>query len=265
MSEFRIKVDLSDVMSVRGIITAQLFPQLRTAVSAVAQQTRIDWMDSVKDAKLWSGEKRAYMKSIQWRMVNDFEALVWSDYKLAEEIETGRPPRDLKKMLDTSLKVRISKKGKRYLYIPFRHNTPGSSATGQAMPVDVYALAKDLAPSSVVGRVRRVSGAGSMDVKTRKPVTVNQNKYAWGTSLPEGLKPKMKPHHATDIYAGMRKMDTSDGGGARSTYLTIRTMVQGSSKWIVPAKPGLYLAKGVAEKMQPAAEAAFRQAMRKSV
>lgn len=45
-------------------------------------------------------------------MVIDFEALVWADYKYAEEIEQGRLPKDLKRMLNTSLKVRTSRKKK---------------------------------------------------------------------------------------------------------------------------------------------------------
>lgn len=137
MAEFRIKVDLSDVISAKGIITAEIFPLLNQAVRMVAEQTSINWTESVERAKLWRGEKDAYKATIQWQMVSDFEALVWADYKYAEEIETGRPQKDLKRMLNTSLKVRMSKKGSRYLIIPFQHNTPGSNATGQAMPDEI--------------------------------------------------------------------------------------------------------------------------------
>lgn len=59
------------------------------------------------------------------------------------------------------------------------------------------------------------------------------------------MAPKLAPHHATDIYAGMRKMDTSAGKAKSSAYMTFRVMVEGSSKWIVPAKPGLYIVRDV--------------------
>lgn len=69
----------------------------------------------------YGGEKKLLTKRRQWQMVNDFEALVWADYKYAEEIEQGRLPKDLKRMLDINLKVRTSRKRNRYPIIPFQH------------------------------------------------------------------------------------------------------------------------------------------------
>jgi hypothetical protein len=258
MAEFKISVDLSDVISAsRGIIIAEIFPLLNQAVRAVAQQTRIDWLESVERAKLWRGEKDAYKTTIQWQMINDFEALVWADYKYSEEIETGRPQKDLKRMLNTSLKVRASKKGSRYLIIPFQHNTPSANATGKAMPEDIYAMAKGLSPSSIIGQTQRLSGTGAYDIKSRKRLTVNQNIYKWGGSL--------NGDSVGRNYAGMRRFDTSGGGPRHSTYLTFRIMSERSNGWIVPAKPGLFLAKTVAEAMQPRAEKVFQEAIKQSI
>ena len=67
MAEFRISVDLSDVIATsKGIITAEIFPLLNQAIRSVAQQTRIDWLESVEHARLWRGEKDAYKATIQW-------------------------------------------------------------------------------------------------------------------------------------------------------------------------------------------------------
>lgn len=256
MAEFRISVDLSDAITAgRGIITAEIFPLLNQAVRAVAQQTRIDWLESVERAKLWRGEKDAYKTTIQWQMINDFEALVWADYKYAEEIEQGRPPRDLKRMLNTSLKVRTSKKGNRYLIIPFQHNTPRANATGQAMPEEIYDMAKSLSPSTVTGQTQRLSGTGAYDIRSRKRLTVNQNIYKWGESL---LGDSIQ-----NRFAGMNRFDTSAGGARRSVYLTFRVMSEKSSGWIVPAKPGLFLAKTLTETMQPKAEKAFQESIKR--
>jgi hypothetical protein len=258
MAEFKISVDLSDVISAsRGIITAEIFPLLNQAVRAVAQQTRIDWLESVERARLWRGEKDAYKATIQWQMINEFEALVWADYKYAEEIEQGRQPKDLKRMLNTSLKVRTSQKGSRFLIIPFQHNTPGANATGQAMPDEIYDMAKTLSSSMVTGQTQRLSGTGAYDIQSRKRLTVNQNIYKWGGSLSGDSIPNR--------FAGMRRFDTSAGGAKRSTYLTFRVMSEKSNGWIVPAKPGLFLAKAVAEAMQPKAEKAFQEAVRRTV
>lgn len=261
MSQFKIAVDLSGIMQqARGIIDAEVLPRLNQAVSAVAQQAAIDWKEAVTRAKLWSGEKGPYVESIQWKMTGAFSAEVSSDYKYALEIDTGRPARDLKKMLDTSLKVRQTKTGKRYLIIPFRHQVPGADAVGQSMPADVYALARQLEPSRVTGRGKRLSGTGAMDIKTRKPMMVTARKYAWGESLPAGAAPGMQKKHA-----GMYRFQTSSGKAKSSTYLTFRIMMEGSPGWIVPAKPGLNLVKGVTDRLQPLAERAFSEAVKRDL
>lgn len=253
MAQFKISVDLSNVVLARGIIDYQVLPLLNQAVRAVSDAVEKNWIESVKNAHLWQQEKAAYIASIKTQETGPFSAVVLSDYKYAEEIELGRPQKDLKRMLNTSLKVRVSRKNNRYLIIPFQHNTPGNDATGQAMPDEIYDIVKRLSPSSVTGQQRRLSGTGAYDIKTRKRLTVNQNTYKWGGRF------------AIDNsrYAGMVRFDASGGGSRRSSYLTFRVMSEKSSGWIVPAKPGLFLAKAVAEAMQPKAEIAFQEAMRR--
>src|SRR5690606_5878487 len=125
------------------------------------------------------------------------------------------------RMLNTSLKVRTTTKGSRFLIIPFQHNTPGANAIGRAMPDDVYALAKTLTASTVTGQTRRLSGTGAFDIASRKRLTVNQNIYKWGSSL-QGYA--LHKH-----YQGMKRFDTSAGGPKRSSYLTFRVMSEKSN------------------------------------
>lgn len=266
MAEFRISVDLSPLLdAAHTAVNEQVLPLLNQAVRAVAQQAQIRWKEAVYRAKLWDGERTAYMDSIQMEMTGPFSALVWSDYKYAADIETGRPARDLKRMLDTSLKVRVSKDGRRFMYIPFRHSTPGNTAHGSDMPQHVYELARDLKPSRVTGHTTRPSGTGAHDPRTRKHLTVPQSTYAWGSRLPAGsMGPN--PKGKSDRFANMYRFDTTTPGGARSSaYMTFRTMSEGSSGWVVPAKPGLHMAQTVAQEMQPLAEQAFTEAMKRSL
>lgn len=264
MADFKIQVDLSALMEQKQVITAQVFPLLNQAVNAVAQQAAVNWKEAVLRAKLWSGEKDAYVATIRYEMTGDFSAVVMSDYKHAEEIETGRPARDLKKMLDTSLKVRQTKKGTRYLIIPFRHGTPGNNAHGPSMPQHVYDIAKDLKASKVTGQKQRPSGTGAMDIKTKKYLTVNQNVYAWGGSLAAGsMGPNMKGK--SDRFAGMVRFDTSTPGGSKSSsYITFRVMSENSKGWIIPPQPGLHLAENVAKELQPLAERVFQEAVKRT-
>lgn len=264
MLEFRIRLQLDGLPAVRAAIYQQVYPLLTEAVGAVAQQTALNWQAAVRDAKLWVGEKDAYAASIQVKMTGAFSALVWTDYKLAQQIEDGRPARDLKRMLNTSLKVRTGKRGQRYLVIPFRHSTPGKNATGPSMPEHVYKAAKKLEPSSVTGMTTRLSGTGAMDVKTRQFLTVPQRVYKWGGRLPPGMMGP-NPKGKVDRFAGMVRFQEPGKSPRYSQYLTFRVMSEDSRGWIIPAKPGLKIVKGVVDDMQPVAEEIFREAVKRSV
>ena len=256
---YQVRVDLGNVLAANQAIANALFPMVSKAVGAVAQHGAFQWKEAVSFARLWQVEKKAYIDSIQWQMVGPYAAQIRSDYNLAEQIESGRPARDLKRMLQTSQKTRMIQHGKnagqKYLIIPFQHQIPtasGEGAHGQQMPMDIYKLAKDLQPSFLLPK-------GSKSPATRLSAsghTVPQYSYSWGGSLPEGLAPKLKDHHATDIYAGMVRFDTSTPKAKNSKYLTFRIMREGSPGWLVAAKPGLNLAKTVSSGLQDTLEKA---------
>lgn len=273
MSQFKISVDMADVGAQAGaIINAAVLPRLNQAVRAVVTATQANWAESVHRARLWQGEKDAYAASIQAKMTGDFEGLVWSEYKYAREIDDGRPARDLKKYLDTSQKVRRTKDGRRFLIIPFRHGTPGSTAHAPAMPAEVYDAAKLLKSSKIVGQGQRAAGEVTslhpvwgtqplgkkkqtpflFDRATRQHVIVPRNIYQWGERL-AGL-PK-----SLSRYEGMVKT----GSAKHTQYMTFRIMMEGSKGWIIPPQPGQKIVAGVVERMQPLAERVFAEALKR--
>lgn len=255
---YNISLDLGSRLQLTAGINAQLLPLVNQAVNAIAQATAANWKESVFRAKLWSGEKDAYAKSITYRMTGDFTAVVESDYKYVQDIETGRPARDLKAMLNTSMKVRASKDGTRYLIIPFRHNTPGNSAHAKAMSPEVYAQAKALSLSTIIGHGRRLSGTGAYNIATKSPVTVRQRAYNWGSRLVGDNIPRNAQ--------GMVRMNTATGTGKKSSsYLTFRVISEKSKGWVIPPQPGQLIAKKVAADMQPKAEAAISEAIRRTL
>lgn len=258
MANFNISVELSGVLSVRQIIDRSLFPLVNQAVNGIAQETVAKWIEAIQRARLWSGEKDAYAKTVTYRMTSDLTAVVESDYKYASDIEEGRPPRDLKKMLNTSMKVRQAKDGSRYLIIPFRHNTPGNTAHAPAMSQNVFAQAKMLGLSKIVGHGRRVSGTGAFSLKTQSPATVRQRKYSWGDRLMGETVPRNQQ--------GMVRMNTATGEGRKSSaYLTFRVMSEKSNGWIIPAQPGQYIVRTVVTAMQPLAEHVIQEAFKRSL
>lgn len=276
MTDYSIKLDLPNVSDLNKIVNGRVFPLLEQAVRAIAQEARLNWIESIKQARLWSGEKERYIKSIKVEYWMDgLRADIVSDYKYASEIENGRPPRDLKQMLNTSTKVRRTKDGRRFLVIPIRHNTPGNTALAPAMPSSVYDLASQMELSRVDGTGTRASGEitgfGMQPSPTQTPYLSNigsrstylvpRNNYQWKGRLTRAqLAESGASKEEQRRYAGMVRMQESTGG---SQFLTFRTMVEGSSGWVIPAQPGLFIAKGVAEHLQPVAEAALQEALRR--
>lgn len=274
-TSFSISFDLGSKLDITAMVNKEVMPLLHQAVNAVGQQVVNNWKSEVMQAKLWSGEKDAYMQSITWKMTGDFSGVAEATYKYAGEIENGRPPRDLKKMLNTSSKVRRTTTGKRFLVIPMRHNVKKLENAG------LYGAAKALEASTVVGQGKRRSGevtylspnAGMVpapkskqsaylsDITTKKHMMVPRNHYAWGQKLTKADVGEVK--WAQGIY----RMNTSTPGGKSnsSSYISFRVMMEGSQGWIIPAKPGLGIARKVAADMQPKAEMVFSEAVKRTI
>lgn len=287
MITFKVSLDIGDLMGIKGAITKEVFPLLNQAVRAIAFQTSAAWKEAVlKQQGLWSGEKDAYAESISWKMTGDFTAVVEATYDQASGIESGRPGHDLKRMLDTSQKVRRTEKtGKRFLVIPMRHNTPGNGAHAKAMPPSVYEMAKVLAPSRIVGQGTRRAGevtslnpASGMapsanqtpfasNIRNQSRSVVNRNTYQWGARL---LGKKLKGIEGLTAderrrFSGMYRFDTGTPGAPSSQFLTFRVMMEGSAGWVTKPEPGRNIAKSVEETMRPLAEKAFQEAVKRTL
>lgn len=260
--------DLSGIADIQGIVDKQVMPAMRQAVNAVGTQLAINWQQEVLKAKLWSEERDAYAQSIKWTMSESgMSGYAEATYKLAEEIETGRPPRDLKKMLNTSAKVRRTESGKRFLVIPMRQSMKKLQSAG------LYGAAKSLEASSVVSAGKRASGevthlspkAGMTkaskqtpflsSVSSKKAMMVGKNNYSWGGKLTA----KQAGEHKW--AQGLTRFNTSAGKGKSSSYMSFRIMMEGQSGWVIPAQPGLFIAKKVVDDMRPKAEKAFSGAI----
>ena len=256
MPKYEISIDLAPLAQILGQSGNVIAQNVSKVVAAAAQSCWDRWTGAIMGAPgISAAEKLEYAGSVQIRSINGFEAEIWSDYKYASEIETGRPARDLKRMLDTSTKVRISAKGARYLIIPMRHNTPGNTAHAQAMPQSVYDIASQMQSSLITGQTNRLSGLNASNIATKAPITVPQNIYQWGGRLGAVVSKKGK----TDNYSGMVKMKESSGG---STYLTFRVMSEKSSGWIIPAKQGLLIVSKVVDEVRPLFDFAMEEAIR---
>jgi len=242
------------------------FPQLAKEVARVTAEAADQWRAYAQGAPLPGGgsvnvRSGGYLNSINARMVSDFHGRVESISPYAKAIEEGTGPRDLKTMLQTSDKTRVSAKGKKYLIIPFRWGTPGavSFQPVNVMPKPLHALAKRLDPSHVKGMTVRIGGTGK---------TVPQRLYHWGGRLKISDAQERallaKGVSATQIKRAQGMVNFRKpggvGGGAHSSYLTFRVMSEDSPGWMLKARKGLYPAKQTADQYRRIAEQRFSAA-----
>ncbi len=188
-----------------------------------------------------------YMRSIQRQVPyrGRLSGIVYSDWEGAARIEKGYAPFDMKPGLLRSSKAKQGKDGSRYITVPFRHNTPGSNATGASMPKSIYNQAKKLDLSSITGR----TPWGTFT-------------YQWGGRLPSspvGQRTKLPtggmnaPYTwKTGQYSGMVRM--GQPGGKRATgYLTFRRVSTKSdpNSWWHSGQPPKPVTAAVKEITEP--------------
>ena len=266
-----------------GALTRAEFPTLSYAVQRMAGYGQSIWQEYASGKPLPNGKviharSGRYMRSIMIRQTGDFSSEIYTDLPYAEGIEKGTPARDLKRMLDTSMKVRMSKKGKRYLIIPFRHGVPtntmrsdGKTSTGlNPMPESVFDAWKGMKKSRIVSVGRRASGNGAYDPRTRMPFMVRQRKYKWGDRMTEdqlrslGVSGRQLKHMKGMVHMQMRR-GLGQKGALHGQYLTFRVMSEDSQGWLVKAREGAWPAKTSAEQLRPVAEKAFAKAVENDI
>lgn len=266
-TRFSIEIDLGGLIPEGAPINDTVFPNLANAVTKVTAGVQRQWVGFAMGEALPNGETittrtGTYARSIQTRRLGDFRSEVYSDSPHANVVERGAPERDLKRMLDTSFKVRVTSRGKRYLIIPFRWGTPGTVGFRNVMPDVAHAFTRQMAPSSITRVFRRRSGTGAFDPHTRRPVTVAARRYLWGDRLSSSALAGMGiTGSAARHMAGMVRMQRPTSRGTHTTYLTFRVMHEDSRGWIARAIPGKWPARTTADLFRPVAERAFRAAV----
>ena len=271
---FRISIELGHLIPEGAPLNSSSFPTLSHAVKMIAEAAHQQWSayasgEPMPNGKTIQSRTGEYARSIQLRQLGEFSAEVYSDLAYAVAIEEGSPARDLKTILNSSMKVRLTKDGRRYLIIPFRWNHP-NSVLGQQMPESVWDWwhQPSMKASAIVGTYKRISGTGAFDIKTRRRATVPGWRYQWGTRLSSGdLSGMGVSGNTAQRLAGMinfRKPGAS-GGSSHSQFVNFRTMIEGGKGWLAPAKDGKWPAQTTANQLRPVAEEAFARAVEEDV
>lgn len=226
-------------------------------VKDIAEAARAEWLRLAGESLHTTRE--TYMQSIQPVAMAPGQATISLVGALANVVENDMPEMDLRTTLlgPNSQHKKQAKDGHYYLAVPFRHAVPNKegSAGANVGPQMGKAYAGVVADHKKLGReVYRKA-------KHLKPSIGEPHKQTrWGERLAQkvGGAPLLKPHHKSDIYAGMVKVQKTYGKATQSKYMTFRTISEANPEgWIRPATQGKHLAEQVAKFVEEIAPASF--------
>jgi hypothetical protein len=185
--------------------------------------------------------------------------------ELPNSLESGMGGYDMKPGLLKGRNAKDSKSagGGRYNTVPFRHGT--AKSTGHAGPPMGSAMAKagmSRSEAEMLGK-RINKAAKKLEASTTH---ATQNKTMWGQRLARrtGGVSKLKPHHKTDIYAGMVRMTKTYKKKTQSKYMTFRRVSTNSpgASWMHPGFTGKLFFPKAAKRAQHHARLIFSGAVR---
>lgn len=231
---------------------------LTAAVQSAAEYVQATWQQVVmgsetipgaKPVKLNINLRRLYADNIitdkQLAGMGSVSQRVIAAKKIAEQLEYGTGPWDMKPMLLNGPKARVGKNGK-YNIIPFRHGTSSNHAPDnnfKTMPQRVYQQARDLKAS----------------VKTA-------NGMKWGGRLPAqgpaGHNPTSGYQHKNNKHEGMVRIEKTYAKATQSQYMTFRIVSEKSDpgSWIHPGYEAHNITRAVTDYCRPAVEKMIQDA-----
>lgn len=246
-----------EIHNLEDVVPAEildLFPAsvLHELLADLADAARSEWI-RLAQSRL-NTSRGDYIRGIQPVVMGIGQATVSLVGVVPHIVEDDTDTMDLREIL-LGPQVPIGSPGKKeaadggfYRSIPFKHGTPSSrGAAGLQMG---RAYSKVMAEEDAARLGRKVyKAAKKLGAHTTDPYSGTR---VAGEQLKAGLAPKLRPDHATDIYAGMIREQKTYEKATQSQYMTFRTIAvdpagqpRGSASWIRGATQGQHLATEV--------------------
>lgn len=228
------------------------FQHISAAMQTAAEFVQATWQQAVmgtqvvpgmREVKQNIGLRKLYADNIvtgkQLTNGQGFSQSIVAIKQIAEQLEHGTGPWDMKPMLLNGPKARVGKNGK-YNIIPFRHGTDDSyspNSNFKPMSKDIYAKARELKASVKQG-----------------------NGMKWGGRLPAqgpaGQNKTSGYQHKNNIHEGMVRIEKTYKAATQSKYMTFRIVSEKSDpgSWIHPGYKAHNIAKSVSEFCKPSVE-----------
>lgn len=254
------------------------FPNTMAAMNIIAHRYMEKWRrftmgEQIPGAPRVINSRGDYTRSINVNLSDDAVKSVESQGPWTEWIEDGHGEIDLKPGLLSGKNAKMGDRGP-YNVVAFRHGTPDTLSSNNAMPLNVYNMIKretDKADRAYKQGQSTRPGTSRVTGKSVHPGGQTKRSYQWGYRLPESAggprktKDTSKGQYTwkTGKRSSMVRMDASTSKARSSSYITFRTVSIHSdpASWIVPPKQGIPIRQAVIDSMEDQVKEVLRMAI----
>lgn len=210
---------------------------LRAVAQNLADAGRAAWVQFA--LKELHSSRNDYINSIQKVVDEKGTFTITLTGQPANMIEQGADAFDLHDTVlgDNAKSWHTAKDGGRYVAIPFRHKTPTAGPTGGQPMGSQFGQRGANSMAAEHATVKDTLALGKKVHKAAKKLGPSQR-------MLKGLAPKLREHHTTDIFHGMKvELQPTSSGKSQRTYHTFRTISVGPGG--DPRPPGKWLHPGI--------------------
>ncbi|MCL1993476.1 MAG: hypothetical protein FWG66_11085 [Spirochaetes bacterium] len=226
---------LKELLETLSAFHPEKMPGTKTAVLHGASLIREAWLGYAKGGSLPGVEslknpQGGYARSIKKRRLGPLSYEIYSEAPIAEMLEKGTSPFDMKKTHTKGPRSRVSKEGHGYLIVPFRWGTPGTVGFRNVMAGDVL---------NIVRKFEKMSTERSADDAPDRDKTPNaMGKMVGRAQYSKGYGRLSGAGLADQNMAGMVRAHDEAGKNRASGYFTFRVI---SAK----GRPGSWINPGI--------------------
>ncbi len=210
-------------VNVFRLVNETLKESFADTFNILANEIRKEWITNIAQSSAPSKWKSRYISTIRTEGSFPYIEILGGDDSFNNSggigasvlIEEGAKPFDMKIGLLNSPKAKVGKNGKKYITVPFRHGTPGTSGFNSVMPTSLYQKIKSMPFGSVL--------------KTGKIEGQDLSQYG------------KKTHWKSGKFQGLTKV----GREGHTGYYTFRRVSEDSSGWIYPGQPAHKIFPGI--------------------
>lgn len=237
-----IYIDLSELQNEFSLKQTQVEELGITLVNAITDRIFNNWRVSAMDGL--NSSRKQYINALNIGEISPTKKFIQLTGAFPNMLEEGFGAFDMKPGMLASNKARVSKKGTRFLTIPFRWATPGSIGESEVfanvMPKEVYQVVKQMRPTLTNINQRTIQRGGRLDLKSI-PQQYQAPKTRAGFSDLKTRTTYPEYTHKGPLTEGMIRNQKTYENSTQSSYITFRRVSEKSD-------PMAFIHQGVSAK-----------------